>query len=106
MRTLKFYGASDDLFEIEGGRRGEPDEIDPSQCVKVTNDHGGLVVSAHYAPGVAACWAIGVSQVDEDEPLPDWPMRFRTGEPASGYSVVLEIDVPDSVEMSIVGDRA
>ena len=29
-RTLKFYGCSDDLFEIEGtarGRSGEPDEV-------------------------------------------------------------------------------
>lgn len=104
-RTLKFYGVSDDLFEVEGHRKGEPDEISPSQCVKVANDHGGLVVSAHYAPGNAGCWAIGISQLDEDEPLPDWPMTFTTGKPSRGYSVVLNIEVPDSVEMSIVGER-
>jgi hypothetical protein len=96
VRTLKFYGASDDLFEIKGTSGAEPDEIgayDQPRTVKVANDHGGLFVTALYAPNnTAACWMIGISQLDEDMPLPDWPMRWSS----EGYSTVLEIDAPDS----------
>ena len=102
-RTLKFYGASDDLFEIEGYVNGEPDEISPECCVLVANDHAGLIVSAHYSPGGNGCWAIGISQRDEDEPLPDWPMTWTTGRPSRGYSVVLTIETPDSAVMSKIG---
>lgn len=103
-RTLKFYGASDDLFEVEGTIGGEPDEIgcyDETAAVKVANEHGGLFVVAHYAPkNLAACWSIGLMQLDEDVPLPNWPMKWSTG--GRGYSVLLEIEVPDSAVVSAV----
>ena len=100
-RTLKFYGASDDLFEIDGTKGEEPDEIgcfERVPTVKVAfDDETGLFVTAHYAPNnSAATWMIGISQIEEDMPLPDWPMRW-SAPGGRGYSVELEIDVPDGV---------
>ncbi|WP_454917347.1 hypothetical protein [Xanthobacter sediminis] len=108
MRTLKFYGSSDDLFEIDGTGRGEPDEIGCFQgipAVKVANEHTGLIVVAVYAahdsmpPGMPGCWTIGLCPIDEDIPLPHWDMRWS----AKGYSTLLEVDVPDDVIVSMIG---
>ena len=101
-RTLKFYGASDDLFEVEGTKRGEPDEIGAFDCavsVEVSSDlHTGLIVTGLYSPADNGCWMIGISQLDEDVPLPEWAQHFRVG--ARGYSAELTLEVPDDVSVS------
>ena len=100
-RTLTFYGASDDLFEIEGHRKGEPDEIGSSPRAVVITDCGdglsgqeneGLQVIATYATDgfEGSVWSIGIAQLDEDIPLPDWPMKWTY----QGYSVHLTITTP------------
>lgn len=103
MKTLKFYGHSDDCFEIDGTGKGEPDEIgcfDKGVAVKVANDHAGLLVVGHYAPKATevGTWMIGISLLDEGIKLPDWPIRFGTY--SNEYSPLLEIDVPDDVRVS------
>lgn len=108
MRKLKFYGASDDLFEIDGTSGNEPDEIgcyDRPCVVKVSNDHAGLHVVGIYAPGDGpACWSLGIMQLDEDVPLPDWPMTWSVS--GRGYSVALEIDAPDSAVVEDISAEA
>jgi len=107
-RTLQFYGASDDLFEIEGTRAGEPDEIgcfERIAAVKVANDHAGLFVAALYNPpkrpdGLPGCWTIGICPLEEDVPLPDWPMRWELA--SNGYSTKLTLEAPDDVRVSEV----
>jgi len=105
MRNLAFYGASDDLFEIEGTSKGEPDEVgcfmEKAIAQIITPDGEGLHVVAQYAPGDVACWSIGLMQLDEDKPIPDWPMRWK----AQGYSVRLEIDAPDDARVSMTSDE-
>ena len=99
MRTVTIYGASDDLIEIEGSTLPEPDEFSPAPkdpgVVKIEDTEGGrLLVFVQYAAnGLSPCWMIGLSQVDEDDPLPAWPMRWSIAE--RGYSLSLEIDLPD-----------
>lgn len=108
MRTLKFYGVSDDLFECEGTKGSEPDEIgcyDRQVHLLLQNEHGGLIVVGEYSPALNGCWMVGVTQRDEDDPIPDWPMKFTSGEPSRGYSVVLTIEVPDSVAVEEMGAR-
>lgn len=117
MRTIKIYGASDDLFEIDTDhRKDEPDEIgcyDAPAAVKITADgemgggSNGLIVFGLYAPGsIAACWAVGISQLDEDVPLPTWPMTWgtwnRAGDDRVGYSVMLTIEAPDNAKIEQV----
>lgn len=94
-RVLKFYGASDDLFEIEGTTKGEPEEIgcyDRPGAVKVYDRQGnGLIVTGLYIdPGV---WSIGIAPMEENQPLPGWPHSY--GPSARGYSALLTIDAPD-----------
>jgi hypothetical protein len=99
MRKLTFYGASDDLFEIEGTKGDEPDELgsygSPSVVI-VGNEQEGLRISAIYGShveGFGGCWAIAIGLRDEDEPLPSWPMTW--GISRTGYSVMLVLEVPD-----------
>lgn len=97
-RTLKFYGASDDLFEIEGYRGDEPDEIGRKATVCVFDRQGnGLVVAASYVH--AGTWAIGIAPLNEDQPLPGWPMKWEAKVP--GYTTVLTIEAPDDAVMKL-----
>ncbi len=41
---------------------------------------------------------IGVAQLGENQPIPDWPMKFRTAE--NGYSPALVIETPEDVTVS------
>ncbi len=95
-RTLKFYGASDDLFECEGTIGGEPDEIATVDGAVVIEAMGGvgLQVTARYdGAHENGVWAIGITPLDEDIPLPCWPMEWKLG--GRGYSTELTITVPD-----------
>lgn len=111
MRTLKFYGCSDDLIEIEGTTGNEPDETtgDPGIFkVSWTNAIGeaeGLYVQVQYSPeNVGVCWMVGVMPLDEDIPFPDWKMDWRTY--SNGYSTELELSVPDGVIVEQVAPAA
>jgi len=104
MRELTFYGASDDLFEIEGTRGDEPDEVgcyDEPAVAKIHSSEGELCIVGMYAPGnAAACWSIGLMPTDEDVPIPDWKMSWKNGD--RGYTAELTIHVPDDAVVSMV----
>lgn len=101
-RILQFYGASDDLFEMDSSLKGEENEFSPNEAVILDGEEEGMVVFAQYSPGRNACWGIGISQIEDDAPLPNWPMKFKTGKPSRGYSVVFEVEVPDNVVIRTV----
>ena len=99
MQTAIFYGASDDLIEIDGIKGADEFGIDPiaegkkadlSQSFSIG---GKLKVYAIYD----GCWHFSIGQMAEGILIPDWPIRFSAHE--SGYSVQLEIDVPDDVSV-------
>ncbi len=99
MRTLKFYGASDDLFECEGTDTGigEPDEIncyDKSCVIEIkTRSEEGLRVVGTYAVADNACWMIGIAPLDENQPIPSWTISYKNGD--NGYTAELTILTPD-----------
>ena len=103
-RRLTFYGASDDLFEIEGTKGSEPDEVpcyDRAAVAKIESSEGQLCVVGMYAPGnTAPCWSIGIMPVDEEVEIPDWPMQWELG--GRGYSAELTIAVPDDAVVSML----
>ena len=103
-RTLKFYGVSDDLCDIDGTVRPEPSEIGVCSderaevsvlargkcptCGHELDDRGALVVTWQYTQ--RGTWSIGIAKFEEEDAMPDWPMRWGH----RGYSTTLEIDVP------------
>ena len=100
--TIRIYGGSDDLVEVEGckgadefgaplsgGRLWRGDLIAP--------DGGSLRVHMIYD----GCWHVAVGQVDDGVPLPAWPLRFETEQ---GYSTVLVVDAPEGTRLTNVGE--
>lgn len=110
MKTLRMYGASDDLIEasgvagaIEASGVAGADEFGAwcSGEIAATFVLGGRMrIHALYTK--VGCWGFAISQVDEDVQLPDWPIRisqYNDGIRPSGYSTLLEIDVPDDATL-------
>ena len=97
MQTARFYGASDDLIEIEGVKGADEFGLKrwcEDRKVEVSQPFilgGKLKIYALYD----GCWHFSLGPVAEDVPLPEWPIRYKLG--GRGYSVELEIDVPDDV---------
>jgi hypothetical protein len=96
---LTFYGASDDLLEVEGAVVDEFDALSGSTRVRLTApDNGTLDVIGQYGrPGSALEWSITVEAVDA---YPSWPIRFhervdREGDPA----VTIDAPVGTTVEL-------
>ena len=104
MAKFVMYGAGDDLVEAEGvpgadefGCYGQDGAVNASFVL--TGPDGIMRILAMYAPAKTACWAFAPMQFDEDVPFPDWPLRIHSGEPALGYSTVLEVEVPEGTRL-------
>jgi hypothetical protein len=111
---LRFEGFSDDTFgESATG-------IDHDNCAngkpivfRVTAGNNGLFVFGVYdcvrhifPDSLPACWMIGIQQIDEDVPIPDWNIGFENSTSnrySCGHSPVLLIDAPDDVKIEYVG---
>ncbi len=91
MKELRFYGASDDLFECEGAIREEINCYDRPGIYHLKSAEGEMPVMGIYTDN--GCWSVGVCQIDEDVTIPAWSTSFCMRD--KGYSVVLSIQVPD-----------
>jgi hypothetical protein len=105
---VRIYGASDDLVEVRGCS-GADEFSAPEPGVwrgdLVAPDGGALRVHVMYD----GCWHVAVGQVDEDFPLPDWPLRFEVQRAGArqervGYSTALIAEVPDGTRLTNVGE--
>ena len=110
-QKFRFYGSSDDNFcyDVWKGNswRGE-DEIGSDTAAWIIEDFGqqglqvvGIYAGASDAAHEGSVWSVGIAQLDEDVPLPDWPIKFSVHELA--YSVALEIEIPDSAKIRAAG---
>lgn len=99
-KRLSFYGSSDDNFcyavngrdEDEFGCFNRPCNV----ILRSAAAEQRMRVTGIYAPGDGCTWSVGLSPVDEDEPLPPWPVAFE----ARGYTAVMHIDVPGDVTVT------
>lgn len=111
MKTLKFYGVSDDIFACEciGGGASlnrEAGCFTEGAAYLLKAGDGQMAVFAQYAlpPLMFGSWSIGISLAAEGIPLPSWPMRIETAE-ANGYptprvySPVIIIECPDDISV-------
>ena len=104
MKSLRFFGASDDLFECESNF-GYEEEIGcygSHGVYRVTAGAEGLYVVAYYG-ATGSAWTVGVAPLREGASMPNWPMRFATDTSSpEPYSPVLVIDVPDDVQVEAI----
>jgi hypothetical protein len=89
--SLRIYGASDDLVEIEGDVQEEIGCYDTQVTLEIGGLDGGIRVIADYGVDKAAVWRLALEPVDEDVPVP-WPVRTELG--GRGYSLVIIVDCP------------
>lgn len=108
MTPLRFHGYSDDTFGEYGRSKIAHDNCangEPGEPIRFLVRHGSdkLIVVGQYAAGSGGTWLVGVEMVEEDAPLPPWPIRIRP--PHAGetpYSPTLEIDAPEGATVSDV----
>lgn len=108
MHTVKIYGSSDDLIEVEGDARGcDEYNTEFGSFRLVAGSNQSRVWVKYISPGV---WSIAVAPVDEGVPMVPvkvtggipreaWEARVLAGEsgvPPSDYTAVAEAEV-DSV---------
>lgn len=113
MQTVEFYGAGDDLVEIEGDIPGcdeYPGGDEPSEFIIRAGEEAMLVVAFYGGKGT---WAFAPGIVDEGAPFPAWPLRFavkvrpefaelKPGTYPDPYSMSLVIEVPDDARLDRV----
>lgn len=84
MKALKFYGASDDLIEVEGDLVG----CDEYNAESAAFEVAGVRVRVIFG----GCWMIGVEPIDEEVMVAAENMRLSLHE--KRYSMQLDLDVP------------
>jgi hypothetical protein len=106
MKIISFFGYSDDTFCWESSH-SELKDIDCFEKTAIvelyspTEAHlskpSTMLVIGDYTNNDTACWTVGISQKDEGDPIPEWPISVKQHK--SGYSIILQVCVPDDVEI-------
>jgi hypothetical protein len=96
--TITIHGASDDLVEVDGCKGADEFGADDWSAELVAPDGGQMRVYCRFEDN--GCWSVGVSQVDEDVPLPSWPLTITQQE--RGGSALLTIDAPEGTRLTNV----
>lgn len=103
MKTLEFYGDSDDTFgeyRITGQDCDNCGSGEPIQCIVDCGESGRVMVVGIYSNVAmgSGCWLIGVTKVDYDEQFPEWNFRYKESE--NSYSPGLMMDLPDDFHLN------
>lgn len=88
-----FYGASDDLIEVEGNVPG-CDEYTADGSDQANFECAGLRVGVFYTKD--GVWGVSVGQIDEDVPV----LAQVEALYARGYTMVLELAVPEGAHVT------
>ena len=100
---LLCYGYSDDTAIIDILRNDGTKSYSDCDCynkpcyAEVTNGIEGIILAFNYV----GTWAVGIAQLDEEVPIPDWAQHPHIQMKEEGdYTVGLELTgVPDDVEI-------
>jgi len=111
MVELRFNGSSDDTFGYE--RYDSPHANDTGddhddcatgtlRAYSVVSGNDGMVVTGQYAPIPVpdGTWVIGITLLEEDKELPDWPMEWTLSD--MGYSPELRLICPDDIVVTLL----
>lgn len=92
MEAIAFYGASDDLIEVEGSIPGCDEFNGENESFVVC----GLRVEVGYTP--RGVWDLTISQIDEGVPVTAERMKLSVqprSDGSPGYSMRLDMEVPN-----------
>jgi hypothetical protein len=100
---ITINGASDDLVEVAGCEGADEFSSDDWTGYLIAPDDTQMCV--HCRCEDTGCWSVGISQTNEESPIPGWPVTI-TQAPAMnpdnpGYSALLTIDAPDGTQLVI-----
>ena len=110
MKTLEFYGNSDDTFGEYGLTGQDCDNCGsgkPIQCIVDCGERGRVMVVGQCSDASmgSGCWLVGLTKVDEYDELPDWNFRFKDSEVPSSPALVMDLPVMPNLEGYIDGRR-
>lgn len=107
MKTVTFYGSSDDLVEIDGIKGADEfnvyEQINAFEVITgVIGEETGLRVLAIYDND--GTWSFAVALLGEGIELPDWEMELLSPNQheMNNYSTMLSIEVPDDARVRYV----
>ena len=101
MKHLSLWGYSDDSAYITVSTETE-EYSESDDCygrvayAEISNDKEGILVSFCYV----GTWIIGIGQLDEGVPIPEWAEHPTTQMmDDDAYTVALEFDAPDDIRI-------
>lgn len=104
MPEIRFYGASDDLIEVEGCEGADEfntTERGPMVWCGDLIAPGGDAMRIHALYDNRGCWSFSIGQADKSIPFPEWPVRVRQHTNVD-YSVLLTVDAPEGTRLTSV----
>ena len=106
-KRITFWGASDDLVEIEGDVPGCDEYACYAETLVFQIRGGGCRMNVVCIYGVSGgTWCFAPALVDEGEGFPDWPLQIQACDigrhRTDPYSMMLVIDVPDDAEVVLL----
>lgn len=105
MKTLRFYGDSDDRREVDGDHPAE-EYADVCKVSRTFVKDGlkveeGLFVVFSYSEAIRnGCWMIGFQPIGEGEEIPEWAQDVKLALDDNGYSTSATLTVPDDVRLT------
>ena len=105
MKTLRFYGDSDDRREVDGDCL-EEEYADVCKLSRTVVKDGqeveeGLFVVFSYSEAINnGCWMIGFQPLDEGVEIPEWAQDVKLALDDNGYSTSATLNVPDDVKLT------
>ena len=112
MPTVKFWGSSDDLVEVEGctsardftvtsekhenvaGLHHNAEFSTPGNATFIVNGH--ILVKADY--NTTGIWTFTAYPPQDDAPYPDWPTTIKQSTQCA-HSMELTIEIPDKTAL-------
>ena len=100
MNTFEFWGYSDDTaIVVKNGNADDHNAFNKTVYGTLSDPDGnGVCIVWEYSPIPNGCWAIAITPMDEDNPIPDWFQAVNvSNSDGCRYSPTLVAIVPDNV---------
>ena len=93
-KILSFYGASDDLIEVQDSQ-GTDEEYSAENWVGVIEAPNGDTALVYVDLRSTGCWTVALGLYEEDYALPAWPVTTVVDSSISTFSTYMTVEVPD-----------